>query len=351
MASKNQSYEFKKIEEMRIASIRVVVKERSELEPHFNHLKSELGNRIDGHAITIFHYDTGVTDGFDAEVAYPVKETFETDSIQTRILESVEAFVHTHKGPYTELGKLILDVHRFRSSRGLATWLSPRETYLVGPFMDNPEDNMTEIQVAIHDWERRFVDSLGDILGEEGKSMVLMGHENISPYSTADERAEWLVGAVERLDELAAEPEKYEVIARCAHVHPQENINRFKKIYEETGSIDAVLEKLQDDLPFVEKPYREGSIIYTSKPPSNPEQYKKATSQEEIIKAYCFCPVVQAALEKMPKTFCYCGAGWARQFWQGVIGKPVKGVDIIETVVDGGKKCKFAVHLPSETVI
>jgi hypothetical protein len=216
--------------------------------------------------------------------------------------------------------------------------------------MDNPEDNVTEIQVAIHDWERRFVDSLEAILGDDGKSKVLLGHEAISPYSTAEDRAEWLVGAVERLDEIAEESQKYEVIARCAHVHPQGNIDRFKTIYDKTGSIDAVLEKLRDDLPFVEKPYREDSIIYTSKPPSNPDLYKDAKTQEEIIKAYCFCPVVQAALEKMPKTFCYCGAGWARQFWQGVTGQPVVGVDIIETVVDGGKKCKFAVHLPDGLV-
>jgi effector-binding domain-containing protein len=350
LVANDQSYDFKKIGEMLIASIRVIVKERKDLKPHFMQLKEELGERIDGEAITIFHYDTGVTDGFDAEAAYPVKDSFETDIIKTRTLESVEAFVYTHKGPYSELNNFALEVHRFRSSRGLATWLSPRETYLVGPFMDNPEDNVTEIQVAIHDWERRFVDSLEAILGDDGKSKVLLGHEAISPYSTAEDRAEWLVGAVERLDEIAEESQKYEVIARCAHVHPQGNIDRFKTIYDKTGSIDAVLEKLRDDLPFVEKPYREDSIIYTSKPPSNPDLYKDAKTQEEIIKAYCFCPVVQAALEKMPKTFCYCGAGWARQFWQGVTGQPVVGVDIIETVVDGGKKCKFAVHLPDGLV-
>ncbi|MFW9909774.1 MAG: hypothetical protein ACFFEF_14480 [Candidatus Thorarchaeota archaeon] len=339
-------YEVKKINETLISYIRIVAKSRVDLKQPFQMLKSELGSRIIGPGMTIFHYDTGVKEGFDAEVAYPVSEPFESGNIKSRVLECIDAFVHTYHGPYDKMAPVSTDVHQYRNSRGLAAWLSPREVYLQGPFMDNPEDNVTEIQVGIHDWERRFLRSLDDILGEEKKKEILQGYESISPYSTAEERACWLSGAVKRLDSIADEPEKYEVIARCAHVHPQENIDRFRVIYEKTGDLDEVIKFLRTDLPFVEEPYREGNIIYTSKPPANPDAYKDATTQEEIIKAYCFCPVVKAALETMPRTFCYCGAGWARQFWQGVTGKPVVKVDILETVVDQGKKCKFAVHLP-----
>ncbi len=349
MSKEKRKYEYKHIEEVLIASIRAPVFRREELKERFKKLEEICGQRICGPAMAIYRWDTDVKEGFDMEAAYPVSEAIESGDIHSRVLPSFDAFTTVYKGPYDQIAKAFSELHGYRSSRGLAAELNPREVYLTGPFEDNPEDNITELQTTIHPWETRFKERVREVLGDEKGSIVLQGSERISPLSSAEERSDWVVSAIQRLDKIADENQKCQVIAKCAHDRPVENVRRFKVIFEKTKDIEEVLRAYGEDQPWVEKPYREGQILYTSKPPSDPEAYAKATTQDEIIKAYCFCPIVKAALERMPRTFCYCGAGWAEQLWNEVVGEPLK-IDIVSTVVDGDKFCKFAVHLPKHVI-
>ncbi|MFX1415604.1 MAG: GyrI-like domain-containing protein, partial [Promethearchaeota archaeon] len=330
-------------------SIRAPVCRRNELKDRFKKLEEICGQRICGPAMAIHRWDTDVKEGLDMEAAYPVSEAIENGDIHSRVLPGFDAFTTVYKGSYDQVTKVFNRLHEYRASRGLAAELNPREIYLTGPFEDNPADNITELQTTIHPWETRFKKRVREVLGDEKGSMVLQGSERISPLSPAEERSDWVVSAMQRLDRIADENQKCQVIAKCAHDRPVENIRRFKAIFDKTKDIDEVLGAYREDLPWVEKPYREGRILYTSKPPSDPEAYSKATTQDEIIKAYCFCPIVKAALEQMPRTFCYCGAGWAEQLWNEVLGEPLK-IDIVSTVIDGGKFCKFAVHLPEHAI-
>jgi len=49
----------------------------------------------------------------------------------------------------------------------------------------------------------------------------------------------------------------------------------------------------------------------------------------------------------MPPTFCYCGAGWYRQQWEGAVGKPVQ-IEIVDSLLKGDDRCTFAIRLPDE---
>lgn len=349
MLEEERKYEYKRIDDMLIASVRAPMFNRDELKERFKKLREICGDRICGPAMTIYRWDTDVKDGLDMEAAYPVSEPVEDGNVHSRVLPGFDAFTTVYKGPYDQVVSVFNELHDYRSSRGLAAELNPREVYLTGPFEDNPKDNITELQTTIHPWESRFKARLREVLGEEKGSMVLQGSENISPLSSAEERSDWVVSAIQRLDGIADEGQKCQVIAKCAHDRPVEDVQRFKDIFEKTQDIDEVLRAYGEDQPWIEEPYREGQILYTSKPPCDPEAYVKAKTQDEIIKAYCFCPIVKAALEKMPKTFCYCGAGWAGQLWNEVVGEPLK-IDIVSTVVDGDKLCKFAVHLPKHAI-
>ncbi|MHA2020201.1 MAG: GyrI-like domain-containing protein [Candidatus Thorarchaeota archaeon] len=349
MSPEEHKFEYKRLDDMLIASIRAPLFKRDELKERFERLKGACGEKISGPGMIVYHWDTDVKEGLDIEAAYPVTEHVESEGITSRTLEGFDAFTTVHKGPYDQISTAFRKLHEYRASRGLAAELNPREVYLTGPFEENPEDNVTELQTTIHPWERRFKARVKEVLGEDRGSKVLQGAEKINPFSPASERSGWVMKAIERLDELADEDQKCAVISKCAHDRPLEDIQRFKEIFQESQDIDKVLEVYGEDLPWLEKPYREGRILYTSKPPANREAYDKAVTQEELIKAACFCPIVKAALEKMPRTFCYCGAGWAEQLWSEVVGLSVK-VDIVETVVDGGRMCKFAVHLPESAV-
>ncbi|MHA1924837.1 MAG: GyrI-like domain-containing protein [Candidatus Thorarchaeota archaeon] len=349
MSHGEHEFEYKTLEDMLIASIRAPLFKRDELKERFEHIREVCGERIAGPGMIVYHWDTDVKEGLDVEAAYPVSENVETEGISSRILEGFDAFTTVHKGPYDQMSIVFRKLHEYRASRGLAAELNPREVYLTGPFETNPEHNVTELQTTIHPWESRFRARVKEVLGEEKGAEVLQGAEKITPFSPASERSDWVIAAIERLDDLADENQKCAVISKCAHDRPLEDIQRFKEIFQDSQNIDKVLEVYGEDLPWLEKPYRDGTILYTSKPPANREAYDKAVTRDEIIKAACFCPIVQAALEKMPRTFCYCGAGWAEQLWSEVVGQSVK-VEIIETVVDGGRMCKFAVHLPKSAI-
>lgn len=54
----------------------------------------------------------------------------------------------------------------------------------------------------------------------------------------------------------------------------------------------------------------------------------------------CFCPFVKKSL--MSPDFCNCSLGWQQHTFSTLIGKPVK-VEIIESVLRGGKSCSFAI--------
>ena len=349
MSDETQSYEYKKIDETIIANIRKPLKKRIELKERFEKLKEVCADHICGPAVMIQHYDTNVEDGLDIEAGYPVTQAIETKEIKTRTLEALSALTVIYRGPYEELGDTFKKLHEYRSTRGLPTGLSPREVYLKGPFMDDPEDNVTELQATLHDWDVRFCGSLEEFLDNEPITEVLEGFEKITPFTSAEERAKWMIQAIEKLDRLANEEQKFEVISRCAHVRPAADVEHWKEVFERNHDIDEFLSEYKNSLPFLEKPYREGNILYTSKPPADREAYDKATTIQEKIKAACFCPIIHAALNKMSKTFCYCGAGWARQLYEGMFNEPVK-VDVVKTVVAGDKLCKFAVHLPDHVI-
>ncbi len=175
MSDEAQSYEYKKIDEQIIASIRKPLKKRIELKERFEKLREVCVDHICGPAIMIQHYDTNVEDGLDIEAGYPVKQDIETEEIKTRPLEALYALTVIYRGPYEKLGEAFRKLHEYRSTRGLPTGLSPREVYLMGPFMDDPEDNVTELQATLHDWDVRFCGSLEEFLENEPRTEILEG--------------------------------------------------------------------------------------------------------------------------------------------------------------------------------
>ncbi|MDF1541206.1 MAG: GyrI-like domain-containing protein [Candidatus Thorarchaeota archaeon] len=341
----NAKYEYKRIEEQQIAFIRKPLIKRDELKERFDTLQRVCKEQISGSALIIYHFDTGVTEGLDVEAAYPVTGTIDSEEVSNRILERVEAMSTVHRGPYGELSNVWNTLRNFSNSKALAHGLSPREVYLEGPFCENPDDNVTELQATVHDWDKRFHSSLGEVLGSKVRDEILQGYDELTPFTNAEERADWTINAIKKLDAKATEDEKYQIISKCAHIRPKEEIEQLKAVYEKNHDVDEFLEYYANSLPFIEKPYREGSIIYQSKPPADPEAYRAAKSQHELIQAACFCPIIKASLDRMPRSFCYCGAGWARQMFESVFGQPLK-IEILETVIDGGRLCKYAIHLP-----
>ena len=140
------------------------------------------------------------------------------------------------------------------------------------------------------------------------------------------------------------------MVSHCAHVFPQERIEHLRLIYQR-GQFDDILREMYTDDFWYEKPVRRGNVLYMRKNPFNPEGYENAATPAERRRAYCHCPFVHPYLDEIPAklspTFCYCGAGWYRRLWEGVLGQPVK-IEHVETLLRGNDQCTLTITLPLE---
>ena len=336
----------KKTQEMLVASIRFRDDyEGKKIPLMFERLFEECKEYVCGPAITV--YDYGVySDGIEVEVCFQVTQPIETGEVKSSTLESVEVLSLIHKGPYEKMRESFRRLYGYIKEHGITATSFGREiTLKFNP--DNPEENVTEIQSVLHKWDERFAKNLDRVLGSEARKEITQESDKLFTLeSTIDERAKWIKAAMERLDEIADEEQKYDILSCCAHDFSQKRIAKLRAIYEKSRDLDEVIKAMHEDPAWYEKPRREGNTIYVRKIPFDSENYKKATDKDEKRKHYCHCAMVRNHLkEGISTTFCYCGSGWYRQQWEGILRKPVK-VEIQKSLLKGDDTCEFAIHLP-----
>ena len=57
----------------------------------------------------------------------------------------------------------------------------------------------------------------------------------------------------------------------------------------------------------------------------------------------CFCPLI-SRFNHTPKVACNCSLGWQKHTWETLLQKKVK-VELKESVLRGGKRCVFEIHV------
>ncbi len=152
-----------------------------------------------------------------------------------------------------------------------------------------------------------------------------------------------------------------------------------KQIYEQTGNIDdLLLFKHKSLVETLIKHYEENSLFFTQPVTSdvikfvkNDQKISAGIREGNTIHMYkipylthlvlsetdkkkrnyyvCHNPMIREALldEEMPidPIFCNCSGGFMKNYWDAVLGQPVD-VELLDSVIMGGKYCKFAIHLP-----
>jgi effector-binding domain-containing protein len=334
----------KKLDRIMATTIHLTIREREELYPVFESIGREAHGKVAGPPFAVFHWDTGV-EGVEVDAGFPVSGAVSLSGATMKTFEEAEAFVLVHVGPYEELRQRYSMLYTQLYARGIPASLLSREIFQKYD-VKNPKKNVTEVQVLVHDWESRLARAVEDLLGAEARAHVMMGSELLIPDSSKEERTRWVREAVERLDKLTDDEQRYDILSRCAHVFPEERIQRLKNIYERTGQIKAVLEQMEQDQEWYETPMMEGTCIRVRKVPYNRKTYEAATTAIDKKNAYCHCPMVRGLFEEMPPSFCYCGSGWYRRLWEGILGGPVR-VRIEKTVTKGDDYCEFTIDIPS----
>ena len=332
----------KRLDDMLIAALRFQMREREELFAKLEELRNECQEYIAGPAFAVFYRDTGL-EGIDTEACLPVTNPVEIGDIRSRMLEGGEVFTMLHRGSHENVEESYREIGGLLVEHGLNPENLSREIFLE-LFPDSPQRNVTEIQVSFVNWEQRLADNLERVLGADDRAEVLRDLDQISLGSSCEERKTWVNYAMERLAALAGEADSFDVLSRCAHIFSPRRIESLRAIYERNLDIDEVLKAMEADPDWYEKPARDGDIIYVTKVPRNRQGYEEATDEAEKRMHYCHCALVRTKPSDVHPAFCYCGAGWYRQIWEGILGKPVQ-VEILKSLTNGDDTCQFAIHL------
>jgi len=138
-------------------------------------------------------------------------------------------------------------------------------------------------------------------------------------------------------------------------MRPAEDTAKFRALYEKSGrSIQAVLDAQDKDLEttptggWIDPPYCDGRVLHLSKVAQNREAYDKAETPEDLRKAYCFCSLIREAKHpKVDPIFYYRAAGWAKQFWEPILGIEFTRCTITQSILKGDGFCAWDYELPS----
>ncbi len=321
------------------------IKDRNDVVPAITEIYKSL-SRVSKPLVLV---DFGATEGgLVARVGTTSANTFDMEGYESVRLEATRVLSALHEGDYANIRDTYMRMYALIRERGLVPQTNSRE--VVHHFdPDSPEDTVVEIQWPIHDWTGLLAQGIEETLGPEARDHVMEGAEALTLETARDERLEWVKAALLRLDGIADEEQKYWAVSPCADCYPVWRIEKLRQVYMDTGSVDKVLEEMKGDTEWYSTPYREGNLIYHTKVPYDREAWEAATDKEARRRVYCHCALVQDRIDEVSPTYCYCGTGWVRQVWEGVLETPIR-VEVLKSLPAGDDECQFLIHLPEEVV-
>jgi hypothetical protein len=136
-------------------------------------------------------------------------------------------------------------------------------------------------------------------------------------------------------------------------VYPVGRIAQIREAYEGVDDIEqivSIVNQTWGGAPYELRREDGAPVIYVTKSPFMRRRWEEATDPAEKRAAYCHCALVRAAIRAerdVSRTFCYCGAGYFKQVWEGVLERPVR-VELVDSVLQGGEGCTFAIYTAGE---
>jgi hypothetical protein len=262
-------------------------------------------------------------------------------------------YAKTHEGPMDTLSTTRGSIYSYMSTTGL----SP-ELELVETFLDHrPGQELAgrvDILASFLAWPEVYREQLTRVLGASTAATVWKGGETLTPHTPVDPRAAWVGRSIARLKKHSTLDQQFDILSRVALIRPTEDVATYKALYEETGKVEAIFKAQHEKLSqgrtggFVNPQTYDGRILHVSKVPYNRKAYDAATTHLEKRKAYCFCNLVREAEDpQIDPIFCYRAAGWARQFWEPILGVEFEGCTITHSILKGDDFCAWDYRLPT----
>ncbi len=222
---------------------------------------------------------------------------------------------------------------------------------------------------------------LGTVAGEEKRGEVFDGFEGPPLGSTPDAYPACTRELLDRL-EAALPPEQVKsVLAGNHHRIPVEHFAEMVKRYEKAATMEDFLKgeharlvaELEDAMksgrlwyeqvitPEVVEYVRgdqtiqngvlQGDVVLKSKIPFAPDKWLNEKDPKMRRYYACHCQLAREAIMNDTAdqlgTFCYCSAGYEKLPLEVALGVPLE-VEVLENVLAGGEKCRFAVKIPRD---
>ncbi len=176
------------------------------------------------------------------------------------------------------------------------------------------------------------------VAGKAVASKVMAGSEQITEKTDKVKTAQWVEGAMGRLDTLVDEKSRVEIMQNCGYNCAKKNhkvIERAVARRKKFSNAQAFLEAEAKNPPKGTRIELDGGVVY-----------QFYTPQAFTRPMRCYCGLLRALPEgeTVSKTYCNCSKGFVEKYWEAVLQKPVK-VDVLQSAVSGASECKFAIHI------
>lgn len=310
----------------------------------FNRLEQAAGDAKIGPPVVVHHWPLTDDKGRTMDVCIPLAHRIESDEFEVTTLEGGMAATAVHEGPYPSIGETYANLVPEIYKHGHPVQENGREVYH-SLDLDSPDKTVVEIQAMLVGFEENLATNLQKILGDKDSEPVISELSALDMETEQPKRSATIAKALRKLDDVATDEQKYEILSPCGHQFPKELIDDMRELYRKTKSIDTVIEAMRNGHAFYPKLRREGDIIYDRKGPARKEAFEKAETRQEKMRATCFCPLLKDVWDEMPWTFCYCAAGWPKRLLEGILEQPVR-VEVNRALTKGDDYCEFAIHLP-----
>ena len=133
----------------------------------------------------------------------------------------------------------------------------------------------------------------------------------------------WLKSLIESLEAEVDEATRERILIACGRgCIPRDFVEKARGIWERDPEIDGFLRALSGEWDHLKLDGGEVLLEYDR----------------------CYCPLVKTIPGEMSLTWCNCSRGWAKELFESALGREVE-VEMLETVLHGGDKCRFRVIL------
>jgi hypothetical protein len=186
-----------------------------------------------------------------------------------------------------------------------------------------------------------FANALEEELGEAHARQVLMWNvHGISAEAFAEEREHYLAAA--SVDEWLAGFHERQVAVLARHAADA-------TIWYEQKITPRVVDYVQRN-PEILGGVRDGDRILVTKIPYDPDRYLVTDDPVERRRLACHCPLAASTISAtgadVPAIWCACSAGYEKFLFDVVFGEETEA-EVIESVLVGDERCRFAVKIPA----